>query len=207
MLPANKTKSGIHLILSFDDYHPENIRLAKALAELKLTAVFFIETITPGAEEQIKELSRLGMDIGSHTMSHPADLKALPLEEVRSELEISKRQIEEWTGKPCTALAYPRGRFNDAVVEVVKNVGYTDARTTHVLRTEAEDPLRAPTTAHVYNGRKEYGGRDWQTIARFHWAYLKKRQHGFFHLWGHMGEILRFSEYTNLIRFLKETIA
>lgn len=182
--------NNVQLVLSFDDYHPANIRLAELLKKYDLPATFFIETLTPGAEQQIKQLSKMGFEIGSHTMGHPPDIKQLSAEALRAELETSKLQIEGWTKKECRVFAYPRGRFNDDVVKAVERAGYTEARTTHVLKTAVEDPLRMPTTIHIFNGRKEYDGRPWMVMADFYLDYVK-RTGGIFHLWGHAFELER----------------
>ena len=141
-MTPNRLKNNVDLVLSFDDYHEGNLKIAERLTQLGLTATFFIELATAGAKEQIKTLHGMGFKIGSHTLTHPADLKAISAEECRSELETSKRMIEQLTDEPCTVLAYPRGRFNDDVVAMAKGSGYMEARTTHVLKTIIEDPMR-----------------------------------------------------------------
>lgn len=185
-------------VLSFDDYHPQNIKLANLLRQYDLPATFFIETLTTGAEDQIKALSALGFEIGSHTMSHPPDIKQMGSEALRSELETSKLQIERWTGKPCTVLAYPRGRFNDDVVAAAARAGYIEARTTHVLKNGAAgDLLRTPTTIHAFDGRKEYDGRPWLVMADFYLDHILKTG-GVFHLWGHAFEFDRYDTWPQL---------
>ena len=187
---SNRTKSDVQLIVSIDDFHESNVELARRMKGIGVVATFFVELITPGARAQVKELHELGMAIGSHTLSHPGDIKSLPAEECRAELEVSKRIIEEITGEPCLALAYPRGRHNEDVVEMVRAAGYEEARTTHVLKTKTEDPYRTPTTIHVYDGRKEYNGRPWMAMADFYLDHVKKTG-GFFHIWGHVREMER----------------
>ena len=46
--------------------------------------------------------------LGAHTMTHPR-LATLPLEAARGEIEASRREIEERTGKPVRHFAYPVG--------------------------------------------------------------------------------------------------
>lgn len=68
--------------------------------------------------EQVKEISKeTGFDIGWHTWSHP-DLTTLSKEEI----------IKEITPPfPMKYFAYPYGKYNDLVIECVKEVGYKDA--------------------------------------------------------------------------------
>ncbi len=183
--------------LSFDDYHPLNTRIDEILHKQGLEATFFIETARPEAREQIKELFERGHEIGAHTIHHPADIKALNQVEVVSEIEGSKRMIEKITGRPCESFAYPRGRFNDDIVHVVQRAGFKNARTTHVLKTEIEDPYRTPTTVHLFQGRREYNGRDVLTLSHFYLDHVVKNG-GTFHVWGHAFEFERDNLWTTL---------
>ncbi|NRD78935.1 polysaccharide deacetylase family protein [Bacillus sp. BRMEA1] len=66
----------------------------------------------------IKEMEGSGFfSIQSHTMTH-SDLRSVTNYE--QELNASKEKIEQLTGKPVMALAYPIGYFNDKVVEETK---------------------------------------------------------------------------------------
>ena len=50
--------------------------------------------------DELVAISRDGLvDIGAHTVNHP-DLTAIPPEQQRWEIETSKRQLEEWLGRP-----------------------------------------------------------------------------------------------------------
>lgn len=202
MKPNRLPGTEAELILSFDDYHPSNVRIAEAMNRLGLVATFFIETLPAGAMGQIEELHAMGHEIGSHTLHHPPDIKQLSSEQIVSEVTVSKHMIEDVTGKPCETIAYPRGRFNDDVIEIVKRAGYLEARTTHVLKTSTEDPFRTPTTIHAFDGRKEYGGRTWEVMARFYLDHVI-RKGGFFHLWGHAFEFERDGTLPKLEAFLK----
>lgn len=67
---------------------------------------------------RIEELRDYGCEIGSHTVTHP-DLAALVPAEARVEIETSRKQLEDTFQCSVTAFAYPCGRFNDAVRELV----------------------------------------------------------------------------------------
>jgi peptidoglycan/xylan/chitin deacetylase (PgdA/CDA1 family) len=58
--------------------------------------------------EQIREVSRCGISIGSHTHTHPV-LSRLAREGQREELRVSKEILEREVGKPVRSIAYPFG--------------------------------------------------------------------------------------------------
>jgi peptidoglycan/xylan/chitin deacetylase (PgdA/CDA1 family) len=76
---------------------------------------------------EIQEMSRVGMLIGAHTLTHP-NLPGLPPEAAEAEVAGSKALIEAKARVPVHHFAYPNGRgvshFNDAVREVVRKSGF-----------------------------------------------------------------------------------
>lgn len=80
----------------------------------------------PMTSAQVKELANNGMQLGSHTVSHPI-LARLTDEELFEELDASKKKLEHWSGRPVSILAYPNGGlsdFSDRVVSVARGIGY-----------------------------------------------------------------------------------
>jgi peptidoglycan/xylan/chitin deacetylase (PgdA/CDA1 family) len=77
--------------------------------------------------EEIREMSRAGMRIGAHTLTHP-NLPGLPPDAAEAEVAGSKTLIEERIKAPVEHFAYPNGRgvshFNDAVREIVRQAGF-----------------------------------------------------------------------------------
>lgn len=190
--------------VSIDDAHDFNITLGQRLIDAGIVPTFFIETGHDDAERQIKALSAMGCEIGGHTVNHFGDIKMLPAMEVDTEFSVCKANIEEWTGKPCVSLAYPRGRYNDSIMAIAQNAGFTDARTTLVGHTKpSESPYRTHTTIHAFDGRKEYKGRSWQVMADFYLDHVLKNG-GFFHLWGHSRELLRDNHVDNFVAYCKK---
>lgn len=187
--------------LSFDDYHASNARIDEILHTHGIEATFFIETGNAEARAQIGDLFKRGHDIGAHTIHHYPDLKQLPHVEAMGEIEGSKSMIESITGRSCTSFAYPRGRFNDEVVALVRKAGFSEARTTQVRATDWDDPFRMPTTLHLYEGRKEYAGRPLMGLVEFYLDDVVKNG-GTFSLWGHAYEI----ERDNLWKLLERIV-
>lgn len=77
--------------------------------------------------QEIREMSRAGMRIGAHTLTHP-NLPGLPPEAAEAEVVGSKTLIEERITVPVDHFAYPNGRglshFNDTVREIVRQAGF-----------------------------------------------------------------------------------
>lgn len=71
----------------------------------------------------IEEMHRAGVIIGSHTRTH-ISLPAESPDSIRSELEGSKRAIEERTGTPLVHFAYPGGQFTARDVAALEQSGY-----------------------------------------------------------------------------------
>lgn len=84
----------------------------------------------------ILEISRHGVEIGSHTKSHP-ELTLISQAEQLAEIENSKKELKTLVGHPVDSFCYPGGNHDLLVKEVVKKAGYLNAVSTqrgHVER-------------------------------------------------------------------------
>ncbi len=124
------------VVLTFDDGYADNYTTVfPLLKKYEIKATVFLITDMIGEEghltaKQIKEMSESGLvHFGSHTVTH-RKLDSLTEYEISEELTTSKAVIEELTGKPVTALAYPNGIYHDKVREIAMAVGYRLAYTT-----------------------------------------------------------------------------
>ena len=110
---------------------PDAIRLEFMSSIISLSHRDFEVDVTEMKNEmlswsQLREVSEYGVEIGSHTVSHPI-LANLSEESLKIEIEKSKETIEDETGERVVSLAYPVGgleTFNDAVIDIVKAAGY-----------------------------------------------------------------------------------
>lgn len=68
---------------------------------------------------QIREMRRHGIEFGAHTLSHPW-LDRLSAEEAEYEILTSKTIIEEHLGHAVNLFAYPYGRYNAVVKQIVE---------------------------------------------------------------------------------------
>ncbi len=72
--------------------------------------------------KQIIEMKEVGIDFGSHTMSH-RNLTLLNGPELEYEISESKRILEKQLGR-VNSISYPFNRVNDRVKDAVKKAGY-----------------------------------------------------------------------------------
>jgi len=120
------------LVLSFDDGHRSNAELATpALRERGLRGVFFITAGRVGTGDwlawpQLRAMLGEGMEIGSHTLTHPnpSTLGAAGLER---ELAESKRVLEQNLGVPVESIASPTGYDSRHFASLALQVGYRSA--------------------------------------------------------------------------------
>jgi len=76
--------------------------------------------------DQVREISQNGIEIGSHTESHPI-LTSTTLSQVETELVRSKQKIEHEIKRTVIGFAYPNGReadFSSDVKRLVRQAGY-----------------------------------------------------------------------------------
>lgn len=133
------------LAITFDDGYQDNYGLAApVLQDLGLPATFFVTTdfidsdVVPWWDlkqgkvfpwmtwEQVRALSAMGFEIGSHTSTH-ADLGVIPVEEALIELSKSRAELEQQLSRPISLFAYPYGRpsnMTEANRALVKDAGY-----------------------------------------------------------------------------------
>jgi peptidoglycan/xylan/chitin deacetylase (PgdA/CDA1 family) len=80
------------------------------------------------SKSMLLELSKLGVEIGAHTVSH---LRLTNITEAEAEFQIkySKECLEQLLGKNVDSFAYPHGDFNKETIRLVKESGFTNALT------------------------------------------------------------------------------
>ena len=116
------------IVFTFDDgYKDAYTQAFPLLKEYGFIGTFYIikDYIGKGnymSQSEIDELQKAGNEIGSHTLTHP-DLTNISLEEARKQIFDSKGS--------ATAFCYPSGKYNDAIIALVKEASYLTAVTTH----------------------------------------------------------------------------
>lgn len=76
-------------------------------------------------KEQILQMRDI-VEFGAHTSTH-ANLTAISIQQAKSEIENSKKDVENITKKPCLSFAYPYGKFNNEIVDLVDEAGFKNA--------------------------------------------------------------------------------
>lgn len=76
--------------------------------------------------DQLRELAERGVEIGSHTVTHP-HLPRLSDDALERELQDSREHVEDELGLPCRYLAYPYGDEDRRVREAAERAGYEAA--------------------------------------------------------------------------------
>jgi peptidoglycan biosynthesis protein MviN/MurJ (putative lipid II flippase)/peptidoglycan/xylan/chitin deacetylase (PgdA/CDA1 family) len=130
--------------LTFDDGYADNFEQAVPLLERSgHRATFFVVAgaIDDGSPfdwdmdsagidqrrmtwDQLRDLRARGHEIGSHSLTHPLDLRTLSDDQLDAEVRGSKRLLEERLQCEVTSFCYPAGHLDGRVTECVKRAGY-----------------------------------------------------------------------------------
>lgn len=122
------------LIISFDDGWGNQFQYAFPILEkYHYTATFFVFTNPIGTKgfitwDQLRTMRDAGMTIGSHSRSHPYLTKIGNPTALWNEIVESKVKLERKLGIVVREFAYPFGKYNPSIVNLVKRAGYASAR-------------------------------------------------------------------------------
>jgi len=107
-------------------------------------AEYLREKKTLMSREQLDQWLAAGMEVGSHSCSHPR-LHELPNDAALYEIAESRAALSKMLGVPVEHFAYPFGQFTAGTVELVRRAGYSSAVTVlpGVAR-GSDDRLRLP---------------------------------------------------------------
>lgn len=123
------------VIMNFDDgWKNQYIYAYPILKKYGVTATFFIYTdkISVGHSfmnwDEIMDLQNNGMQIESHSISHPILTRIHNDDTLLNEISQSKKILEQKLNKPIKIFAYPYGMYDDKSINIVKSSGYLLAR-------------------------------------------------------------------------------
>ncbi len=118
------------IFLTFDDGYDDNyFNVLSLIKKYNVNILIFIITDLIGEDgylnwRQIFEMKKTGLvEFGCHTKSH-LDLDKLSKTELEKEILESKKIIEKKIGEISFVFSYPKGKYNDLVVETVKKRGF-----------------------------------------------------------------------------------
>jgi peptidoglycan/xylan/chitin deacetylase (PgdA/CDA1 family) len=211
------SKPRVIVTTSWDDEHTSNLRLAELLRSVNLPATFYVPTASLGIGQAMTggdlcDLAAQGFEIGAHTVTHPV-LTEISVEQMRSEVTDCKIRLEEILGREVVSFCYPKGKYNNEVVQALRNAGYRGARTVRMLfsglpRHAFEIPTSLQSypheaTTYVRNlvKRRAFGdlakmsreiarGEDWVQLGKALFDRVLERG-GSWHIFGHSWEIDR----------------
>jgi len=129
-------KKNREILLTFDDgYASWEEVVLPLLKNFDIKAFFFIciKHMKEGriSKNQIHNLKKEGMNIGSHLMTHRF-LHKLSKEEIFYELKESKKILEDIIQDEIKYFSVPGGLYNPSVIEIAKMVGYQNIFTSDV---------------------------------------------------------------------------
>jgi len=134
----NRELEDYTVVLTFDDGFQDFATVAAPhLLRRNLPATVFVitdradGTLPPNGEsfltwEEISDLAKAGVTIGSHTCAH-RHLTELPLEEVMRELSESRAAVRMHTQQTEVPLSYPYGETSERISRLADAAGYSCA--------------------------------------------------------------------------------
>jgi peptidoglycan/xylan/chitin deacetylase (PgdA/CDA1 family) len=153
---ANATLPAKPVVLTFDDGWEDLYRHAfPILRKYNDTATFFIFTNAIGSRDfmtwaQLVTMQAAGMDIESHSVSHPLLSAITDRARLWKEIEGSREIIASHLGRAPDIFAYPYGAYNDLVIAMLKAAGYRAARVDLGAELTAAPAFAATTTDELY---------------------------------------------------------
>jgi peptidoglycan/xylan/chitin deacetylase (PgdA/CDA1 family) len=125
--------------LTFDDGFADNLEvLVPILREFRAPATVFVVSDWLGrphrdmpsarilTADEVRELADGGVEIGSHSATHP-DLTMLSYDEALRELETSRLTLSDVAGRPVEVAAYPYGHASAETIRACREAGYRAA--------------------------------------------------------------------------------
>jgi peptidoglycan/xylan/chitin deacetylase (PgdA/CDA1 family) len=130
-----------HAAVTFDDGYRSTVDHAlPVLRARSLPATVFVDTgrLNSGGtaltDADVRMLSAGGVEVGSHTVTHP-NLVETDDASLRRELSESRERLASLTGTDIVGFAHPFGRYDARVQAAVQSAGYTYACTCRQHRT------------------------------------------------------------------------
>lgn len=131
LLPGGKT---IAVVSSWDDGQLMDLPLAECLQKYGVKGTFYMNHHSKMLP-QLRELEAKGMEVGSHSWSHPAFYNSSPKRCLDEAVEM-RRFLEKELGHPVISFAYPYNyqpaydADGDYVVRSLRQAGYWSGRAT-----------------------------------------------------------------------------
>jgi len=201
---------------SWDDGNKFDLQIARLLDKYQLKGTFYVSPkLSNGLSNIELKKIELNHEIGAHTITHPV-LTDIPIDRAEAEIKDSKKYLENLLKRDISMFCYPKGYYNQQIKEIVKNSGFSGARTcVHGNFEKPKDPYQWQITLHASNGSPLMTTRIWirskiSVLSLFDWEYRAKNlfdlfleKGGIYHIWGHSWEIENNNEWDKLERVFK----
>jgi peptidoglycan/xylan/chitin deacetylase (PgdA/CDA1 family) len=129
----DEKRAAISSLIKQIKYQPDSDRITITNRIARLANVSPPDNLMMTSAE-VRAMRRAGMQIGAHTVSHPI-LAKLPDDQAISEIETSKRFLEELLNEKVGLFAYPNGKLDQdytaRTVEIVGSLGFEAAFSTN----------------------------------------------------------------------------
>lgn len=128
--------------ITFDDGYVDNLAAWQCLSERGMKATWYVTAgyvgqVPPWDEPgqprdrllsagELRRMAESGMEIGSHTVTHPA-LPTLDVASAEREVTASRHMLQDLLGRPVESFAYPFGQWDALSEDLVKEAGYRSA--------------------------------------------------------------------------------
>ena len=157
------------IILTFDDGYEDNFtEMLPILEAHKMTAVVYVITNNIGKPgyltlEQLQEMQRRNIEIGSHTADHvPLNWES---EHIRENQIVGSKKFLDMCGLAAETFSYPNGAHSDDIINLLKQNGFVNAVTGDVgLNTVKTNPylLKRVHIRQPHFGITEFKWRLWK---------------------------------------------
>lgn len=188
-------------VQSWDDGIPQDLRTAELLHRHGWRGTFFLNRNSPMVG-QWERLAALGMEVGSHSWSHPFYPLQSP-QRCHDESVLMRSFLESVTGHPVISFAYPFNygaaydKDGDYVLRAQRDAGYLSSRTTIPGAFSMDDGGNRqvlPSGVHFRVGAKRID-EEWRRAAA--------SQRGVFYLWGHSYEMASDADWKDFEAMLE----
>jgi peptidoglycan/xylan/chitin deacetylase (PgdA/CDA1 family) len=142
-IARQKTPKPPAIVLTFDDcYTTQFTNAVPVLTQFGYPATFFAVsgrigqhsdwdgpkggTLSLMGRGELLQLRKCGFDVGCHSRTHPK-LSDIPTELQKMEIGGGKREIENILGEEVWCFSYPYGNHTPALVDIVKECGFSAA--------------------------------------------------------------------------------
>lgn len=147
------------IVFTFDDGYVDAYTHAfPLLQQYDFGGTFFLVSAPIDAQnpdflswDQVKEMCAAGMRFEPHSYDHP-DMRNRGFQFVVFQILAPKEAIEARTGERCRFFAYPSGRYDDYVIEVLRSAHYWGAVLTEQGATQNTDGLYTLQRVRIQGG-------------------------------------------------------